>query len=289
MHDLLQDAIISVPVGTVVTDDARRVLADLDRRGETYVAARGGAGGSLTTAGELRHGLRGERRHVVLELKSIADVGLVGFPNAGKSSLLAALSRAQPKIADYPFTTVRPNTGMVELPDHAVCRMADIPGLIEGAHRNRGMGHSFLRHIERTRLLLFVVDIHGFQLSPREPHRSASDALRLLRAELALYQPELLAQPSIVVANKMDGPSDAALEAEWVEFVRQVRVELGGAADDVPVLAISAKTGAGLDELRAAIKAQLAAADGGLGGRDGNTSDGGEATFPRSLYSSEAD
>ena len=192
--------------------------------------------------------------HITLELKAIADVGLVGFPNAGKSSLLTALSRARPKIASYPFTTLRPHVGAVQYEDHFCLRIADIPGLIEGAHANVGMGHAFLRHVERTQVLLFVIDVGGFQLSTGAPFRAALDTLRLLSRELALYQSDALgSRASVIALNKMDSPNAPAL---FDAFVEQLRV-----ASDLsrfhasPIVGISAQRGDGLRELAHELRA----------------------------------
>lgn len=197
--------------------------------------------------------------HIVLELKSIADVGLVGFPNAGKSSLLAALSRARPRIASYPFTTIRPQVGTIEFDDHLCLRMADIPGLIEGAHENVGMGHAFLRHVERTHALLFVIDPHGFQLRTGAPLRTGPDTLRLLARELSLYQSEMLnTRACIVAVNKVDLPEGPRLFDEFVATVR--------AAPDLarfhrsPILPISAARGDGLAALALQLRHTVLAA-----------------------------
>ena len=149
-------------------------------------------------------GMPGERRSVRLDLKLLGDVGLVGFPNAGKSTLLKALSRAKPKIASYPFTTIKPNLGVCEFEDLRKISFADLPGLIEGAHMNLGMGHSFLKHVERTRVLLFVVDINGFQFKAATPLRTALQTIIILNKELELYKPDLLDKPAVCVISKMD-------------------------------------------------------------------------------------
>ncbi len=192
--------------------------------------------------------------HVVLELKSIADVGLVGFPNAGKSSLLCALSRARPRIAAYPFTTLRPYIGTVEFEDQFCIRMADIPGLIEDAHANVGMGLRFLRHVERTHVLLFVVDLLGFQLSTGSPFRNAADTLALLARELDLYQSAMLStRPCVVAANKTDLPDSAPALAALRDAiaVRDDLKRFRGA----PLVPISAAQQVGLGELTSALRA----------------------------------
>ncbi|KAH8281355.1 hypothetical protein KR054_000034 [Drosophila jambulina] len=195
------DQRIEVPVGVQVYDERHKLIADLNENDSTCIVAGGGTGGCTGTN---FLGRPGESRTVNLDLKLIADVGLVGFPNAGKSTLLKAVSNAKPKIAAYPFTTIRPQIGTVEYKDLRSITVADLPGLIEGAHANFGMGHKFLKHIERTRLLLFMVDIFGFQLSPRHPHRDCLANIYALNKELELYDPTLLEKPSVLLLNKMD-------------------------------------------------------------------------------------
>ncbi|XP_055849287.1 GTP-binding protein 10 homolog [Episyrphus balteatus] len=195
------DEKIEVPVGVQVIDDKGKVLADLNEEGSTCIAAGGGIGG-CTGTGFI--GKPGQSRVVNLDLKLIADVGLVGFPNAGKSTLLKAISNAKPKIASYPFTTIRPQLGIVEYPDLRSISIADLPGLIEGAHANFGMGHKFLKHIERTRLLLMIVDIFGFQLSTSHKKRNFLENIYALNKELELYDETLLQKPCVLLVNKMD-------------------------------------------------------------------------------------
>lgn len=254
------DVVVDVPVGTVVrqivsTDpDTReretRQLFDLDEEGARALVAAGGAGGlgnrHFKSEGFAKphfstDGQEGEAADLELELKLIADVGLVGYPNAGKSSLLGAVSRAKPRVAAYPFTTLRPTVGVAEVRDAAMTRLtvADIPGLVEGAHRNVGLGHQFLRHVERTRALVFVLDAPGTER--RDP---VADYLNL-RRELGLYSRDLLRRPSVVFANKADAGRDAC-EAN-AERVRAV------APEGVRVIAGSAlEGGAGVEELVAA-------------------------------------
>lgn len=220
---------------------ALELVADLLRDGDEFVLCRGGAGGrgnwhfrSATNQAprQAEPGEEGQRAVFHLELRRIADVGLVGFPNAGKSTLLGRLSAARPKVAAYPFTTLEPSVGVVEFPGFRRCTVADIPGLIEGAHANRGLGHEFLRHITRCRLLLFVLDMAGFD--GRDP---AAD-LEVLRREINEYDPGLAQFPWLAVANKMDLEDAAAKLADF--RLRFPRVE---------VLPISAARGDGLNEL----------------------------------------
>jgi len=235
-----KDVYIPVPLGTVVWDaETREFLADLVEPGQRVLVARGGRGGRGNAAFATptnqapriaEKGEPGQERWLYLELKLIADVGIVGMPNAGKSTLLAAVSAARPKIADYPFTTLEPNLGVVTV-DEADFVLADIPGLIEGAHRGAGLGHEFLRHIERTRLIIHLLD----GASP-DPLRD----FRAINRELELFSPALARKPQVVVLNKMDLPQ---ARDKWPR-VREHMAERG-----LPVRAISAVTGQGTKEL----------------------------------------
>ena len=227
------DCMIRVPVGTVLHDDETGlVLRDLVQPGEEVVVAQGGRGGcGNMTADEAQPGQPGEQRRITLELKLIADVGIVGFPNAGKSSLLSRMSTARPKIGAYPFTTRYPVLGVVNVAGRGSFVACDIPGLIEGAHEGRGLGIQFLRHIERTRLLLHVVDLSGLE------GRAPLDAYRQLNNELTAYSPVLQERPQLIVANKMD-----LVEA-------QQHLDAFQRAVAQPVLPISCATGAGIPEL----------------------------------------
>ncbi|KAF0764543.1 GTP-binding protein 10 [Aphis craccivora] len=196
-----EDKKVNVPTGITVYDDKNVLIGELNEPDSELIVGKGGDGGNKTNG---YCGLRGESKSIKLELKLIADIGLVGFPNAGKSTLLKAISNAKPKIASYPFTTIRPNIGVMTYEDLRQISMADLPGLIEGAHCNIGMGHRFLRHVERTKLLLLVVDINGFQLNPKLKFRSCLDTVVLLNKELELYKEELLDKPAMLVINKMD-------------------------------------------------------------------------------------
>ncbi len=236
-----EDLRIKVPVGTVIRDDDNdEVIADLTVNGQEAVVARGGKGGrgnsrfvsSINKAPSYsENGEPGEERWIRLELKLLADVGLVGFPNAGKSTLIARISAARPKIADYPFTTLVPNLGVVQTRNHDSFVVADIPGLIEGAHQGAGLGHDFLRHVERTRVLLFILD------AAQTEGRDVLEDYRILQAELGLHNPELLKRPFIVVANKMDIPGAA-------ENAARLREALG-----LEISLISGVSGQGVDEL----------------------------------------
>ncbi|GBP56854.1 GTP-binding protein 10 homolog [Eumeta japonica] len=195
------DIKLEVPLGMTIYREDGKVLGQINEEGEIVLIARGGPGGNPQN-GFLGHS--GQKHHVRLDLKLIADVGFVGFPNAGKSSLLKALSRAKPRVASYPFTTIKPNLGIMQFNDLRQITLADLPGLIEGAHINIGLGHKFLKHVERTKLLLFITDIQGFKLSPQHTMRTCFETIVLLNKELELYNPELLEKPAILAINKMD-------------------------------------------------------------------------------------
>ncbi|HJZ72090.1 MAG TPA: GTPase ObgE [Vicinamibacterales bacterium] len=255
------DLELQVPIGTLVfekTGDPQRpmhLLADLAEGGQKVLVARGGRGGlgnarfaSSTNRAprKVQPGEPGEIKDLRLELKLLADIGLVGFPNAGKSTLISRISAARPKIADYPFTTLTPNLGVVRLSDDRSFVVADVPGLIEGAHRGLGLGHQFLRHLERTKVLAHLVDVSG--ASGRDP---AGD-LDTVRRELELFQPALAAKPQIVVANKIDAIDPAHDEA-------LVALRRRAAALDLPFLQVSAVTGEGVLELLETMWRRLAA------------------------------
>lgn len=235
------DLVLKVPPGTVIKDAEGGAIADLTRPGQLVVAAKGGRGGRgntrFTTSKEqaphfAENGDPGEEHTLELELKLLADVGLVGFPNAGKSSLLRRISAAQPKVASYPFTTLEPNLGLVRIGEDQSFVVADLPGLIEGAHAGTGLGHRFLRHAERTRVLVHVVDAAGIE--GRDPRED----IRVIDQELRLYNPELAARPQVIAANKIDLPE----ARENIPLLRQEWPE-------VPVYPISAATGEGIDQL----------------------------------------
>jgi len=236
------DCIARVPCGTIVTDaETGEFFGELIRHGEELVVAKGGKGGignvhfkSSTNQAprQFTEGIKGEEKALWLELKLVADVGLVGYPNAGKSTLLSKLTHAHPKIAPYPFTTINPIIGTMEFENHHRLRIADIPGLIDGAHDGVGLGHEFLRHIERSRFLVFVIDMAGTD------NRNPSDDYMHLCEELRLHREELSCTPCMVVANKMDTPgADELLKA----FVKKTGER---------VYPISAELGEGLEPVR---------------------------------------
>jgi GTP-binding protein len=241
---------IATPVGTVVYDaDTGYLLHDFTEAGDRYVVARGGRGGrgnarfaTSTHQAPTEHedGKPGEERRLRLELKLLADVGLVGFPNAGKSTLISRISAARPKIADYPFTTLEPNLGVVSSDDNAFRTfvVADIPGLIEGAHEGHGLGIQFLRHVERTRLLAHLVDVCEF--SGRKP----VDDFNIVMRELASFSEELVKKPMIVVATKID----AAQDSKRIASLRALAKRRG-----LPFFKISSVTGEGIPELKRAM------------------------------------
>lgn len=238
-----EDMIVRVPPGTVVIDDdTQKVLADLTRHGERFVVAKGGRGGRgnarfatpANPAPEIaENGEPGEEKYLVLELKVLADVGLVGFPSVGKSTLLSVVSAAKPKIAAYHFTTLTPNLGVVDVGDGRSFVMADLPGLIEGAHSGSGLGHQFLRHIERTRIVVHVVDVSGSE--GRDPYED----WKLINAELRQYNEKLADRPQIIVASKMDIP-------EAAENLEQFKQQIG---PEHKIFPISAVTHQGVQEV----------------------------------------
>src|SRR2546428_251035 len=268
--------IVKVPVGTIVwpaedrkrpTPNAQRStpnsnesaisnqqsaiepLVDLTRDGQEFVLCRGGAGGKGNVhfkssrnraPREYTEGEEGEQGHFLFELRTIADAGLVGYPNAGKSTLLRKISAARPKVAAYPFTTLHPIVGVIEFPGYRRATIADIPGLIEGAHRGLGLGHEFLRHITRCRILVFVIDVAGSE------GRNPVEDLRNLRREIDLYDPALSSRPWLVVANKMDLPdAKKNLEAVQERFPK------------TKIIPTSAAKGEGTDVLKGALAARI--------------------------------
>jgi GTP-binding protein len=250
--------IVKVPVGTIVwpaegrkrpastversISNAEDAIVDLARDGQEFLLCRGGTGGKGNVhfkssrnraPREYTEGGEGESGHFLLELRTIADAGLIGYPNAGKSTLLRKISAARPKVAAYPFTTLHPIIGVVEFSEYRRATIADIPGLIEGAHRGLGLGHEFLRHITRCRIFLFVVDVAGSE------GRNPVEDLQQLRKELDLYDPLLSQRPWFVIANKMDLPdAEENLQALRKKFSK------------IDIIPVSAATGEGIDELK---------------------------------------
>ena len=247
-----EDRVIPVPVGTVIRDtETEEILEDLKAAGERVVVAQGGIGGrgnarfvSSTNQGprKAEPGMPGEVKEIHLELRLLADVGIIGLPNAGKSTLIAAVSAARPKIADYPFTTLVPNLGVVGYGEGKSFVVADIPGLIEGAHRGEGLGHKFLKHVTRTILLIHLID--ASKVREEEPLAD----WHTVNEELRLFDPVLAEKPQIVVANKIDLPEARAK-------LSCLQKEL--ASSGFPFCAISAVTGEGLRELKRLVASRL--------------------------------
>ncbi len=239
-----EDIIISVPQGTVVRDVATgKIIADLYDPDKDVILARGGNGGwgnahfataTRQTPNFAKNGQKGDEREVYLELKLLADVGLVGFPNVGKSTILSRTTKADPKIANYHFTTLEPNLGVVSIQEHMSFVLADIPGIIEGASEGVGLGHEFLRHIERTRLLIHVVDVSGIE------GRNPLEDFEIINSELVKYNMELENRPQIIAANKTDIIQDEDAYNEFLQAMKDMGYE---------VFPISAATGEGLTEL----------------------------------------
>lgn len=272
---------VLVPAGTVIRDaETGEILADLTTKGDRWLAATGGRGGKgnahfVTSTHQApkfaQPGEEGTAREIMLELKLLADAGIIGFPNAGKSTLISRLSAARPKIADYPFTTLTPNLGVVQLPDHRALVIADIPGLVEGAHRGMGLGHKFLKHIERTGLFLHLID--GSKLledatkpeieDTEEAFQAAIDALveryLAIRKELGLFNEALLHKAEIVVINKVDlmaGDRDLINRARKAlrDRIHSIRGTMPVA--DEPYL-ISGVSGEGINDLLIAVEREL--------------------------------
>jgi GTPase len=249
-----EDRIVKMPVGTQVFDvETGELLFDFTEPGQRFRAVKGGKGGwgnshfaTATRQAPKYHydGRPGEEKELQLELKLIADVGLVGFPNAGKSTLISVISAAKPKIADYPFTTLEPNLGVVDMGDYRTFVVADIPGLIEGASEGAGLGDRFLRHVERTKLILHLVDVSS--ASGRDP----VEDYEIINRELANYDADLGARPQVVVATKIDALDEITRLEELKERARH---------DRKPFFAISSVTNAGVKDLVAAVAAALTA------------------------------
>lgn len=236
-----EDLVLKAPVGTLIRDlESGAVLKDLSTPGELWTAARGGRGGwgnmnfatsTRQTPRFAKEGSAGEQRRLVLELKLLADVGLIGFPNAGKSTFIRRISRARPKVADYPFTTLVPSLGVVDYRERKSFVVADIPGLIEGASEGHGLGHQFLRHVERCRVLVHLVD-----MSAADEGRDPKKDFDIINRELKKHSPLLAAKPQVVVANKVDLPHARAAATLFAQKMKKRRVQ---------VLPLSGATGEG--------------------------------------------
>jgi GTPase len=246
------DLIVDVPVGTVITSDSGEVIADLIEDGQTQVVAKGGYGGygnahfTSSTRQAPRVAEKGERGEAVdgiFELKMIADVGIIGLPNAGKSTLLSVVSNAKPEIADYPFTTLRPNLGVVDIDNKASLLMADIPGLIEGASQGKGLGDEFLRHTERTSVLLHLIDVYNDDIKA---------SYRTIIKELADYKVDLSTRPEIVALTKTEGLDQKTLNAK----IKQLKAIV---PKNTPVVAISSSSSQGIQELLRTLAKQVQA------------------------------
>lgn len=232
-----QHNVIGVPIGTIVRDLNGRILADLDQNGMMFIAARGGAGGhgnvffksDTQQSPEIsEYGAIGEDLQYVLEIRSMAHIGLIGLPNAGKSTLLRAITRARPKIAAYPFTTLKPYIGMIQYDDYEQVAVADMPGLIEDSHKNKGLGITFLKHAERCAALIFILDV-----TVDEPWR----ALETLKYEINQFNQRLNDRPHIIIANKMDLPN------------AEINLQLLKKYVNLPIIPISAKLGTNISTL----------------------------------------
>jgi len=253
-----EDLVVKVPEGTVIRDEeSGKIIADMSGENRRKVILRGGKGGignmhyataTMQAPAYAKPGQPGKGISVILELKVIADVGLVGYPNAGKSTLLSRLSNARPEVANYPFTTLTPHLGVVDCDDGDGFVMADLPGLIEGAADGVGLGYSFLKHVERTKLLLHVVDAASTE------GRSPLDDVRTIMEELRKYDPALLEKPQIIAANKMDS---VLVDPDDPEDVDPVELLRDAFSPEIPVYPISGVTGEGLKELKYAILAKL--------------------------------
>ncbi|MCX5777155.1 MAG: GTPase ObgE [Candidatus Firestonebacteria bacterium] len=239
-----KDVIIKVPLGTVVRDfETEELLGDILKDGQKLLVAKGGKGGrgnasyktsTYQTPRIAENGERGESRELLMELKTIADVGVIGYPNAGKSTLLSKVSNANPKIANYPFTTLSPNLGVVKIDEYTSFVWADLPGLIEGASEGVGLGDEFLRHIERTKILVHMIDVSAYGRDPKKDYES-------IVKELGAYSKELLKKPQVIVANKMDMPG---AEEKLKKLKKYLTSKRKG-----KVYSISAMKGEGLKEL----------------------------------------
>lgn len=247
-----EDCSIRVPVGTIIKDtDTELILEDLDEDGKSLIVAKGGRGGRGNTRfksstnrapRKAQKGLPGEEKWLYLELKLLADISIIGFPNAGKSTLISKISAAKPKISDYPFTTLTPNLGVVRVGEYKSFVVADIPGLIEGAHKGKGLGIRFLKHIERTKVLLHLIDMSAGE------GRDPINDFKIINEELLQFSPKLASKPQMVVGNKVDIPG----ARERFDKVKSKFRDM-----DIEIFSISAVTGEGIDKLINRISEEL--------------------------------
>lgn len=225
-----KDMHVKVPLGVTVTDADGQLVGDINEHGQKVIAALGGRGGDKFND---NHGFQGQKRTLNLDYKMISDTVFVGFPNAGKSSLLGAISKTRPKVASYPFTTLRPYLGYVEYQDYRQITMADLPGLVEGAHKNLGLGHDFLKHIVRSRVLTFVIDINNVDLGPNYQLHSPVEALCILNKEIELYDDTLLKKPAILVVSKVDSFTKGDYMKRYEKFREQLELLQDSKLDDI--------------------------------------------------------
>lgn len=258
------DLMVKVPVGVTVSDIDGQHIADVDDAKTTHIVAMGGRGGDKYNDS---HGFVGQKRVLRLDLKLISDAVFVGFPNAGKSSLLRAISSAKPAVADYPFTTLRPYKGVIKFPDYRQITIADLPGLVEGAHMNLGLGHEFLKHIVRSRVLIFVIDINNADLGTHYKSRSPIETFCILNKEIEMYNDSLLSKPSLCVLTKTDTLDEVTVERRVEEFktsLEQIQEKEESDVDEdlrprrvielSQVLPISSETKQNLEELKQATR-----------------------------------
>ncbi|XP_063707929.1 GTP-binding protein 10 homolog [Culicoides brevitarsis] len=258
------DVMVETPVGvTIISPENGKVFAELNEENATFLGAYGGSGGCVASDWI---GKYGQDWKLTLDLKLIADVGLVGFPNAGKSTFLKAISKASPKIASYPFTTIQPNIGIINYPDYRQISVADLPGLIEGAHANIGMGHKFLKHVERTKLLLLICDINGFQLSPKHARRSCLENIFSLMKELEMYNETLMDRPSILLINKMDTEGSSKSYEKLKDQLKHIEETVNDCPEEIrpskllefdKILPMAAKHREGIDKILTEIRRSL--------------------------------
>jgi Obg family GTPase CgtA len=260
-----QDLLVKVPPGVTVQDLDGQHLGEINSSKDKVIVAIGGRGGDKFND---HHGFEGQKRAIKLDFKLISDAVLVGFPNAGKSSLLRAISNAKPKVADYPFTTLKPHLGVIEFQDYRRITVADLPGLVEGAHKNLGLGHEFLKHIVRSRVLVFVIDVNRLDLGPNYPSRSPIETLLVLNKEVELYDDTLLNKPAILVVSKVDSFNHGDFMWRYDKFRQELeRVHNSDCLSTVPesvrpnkvikfdqIMPISAMNSLGLGKLKSSLR-----------------------------------